>query len=115
LQEGMLQKIRDKIQGTDIEVRISLHQCQENRIGLSEPVDFVLAFYMVHELPSQASFFQEIGTIVKPNGQVFIVEPPFHVTKNNFEETIRIAGSAGFKPVERPKVLFSKAVILQKG
>src|SRR4030042_5592495 len=40
-QEGMLQKLRDKIHGTELEERIMLHQCQNNRIGVSENVDFV--------------------------------------------------------------------------
>ncbi len=114
LQEGMLQKLRDKIQGTELEERITLHKCGENTIGLSEDVDFILAFYMVHELPDQEEFFHEIGSILKSNGQVFIVEPPFHVSKTAFEETIRKARDAGFTTVERPKVLFSKTVILKK-
>jgi 2-polyprenyl-3-methyl-5-hydroxy-6-metoxy-1,4-benzoquinol methylase len=115
LQEGMLQKLRDKVQGTELEERIILHQCQETRIGVSENVDFVLAFYMVHEVTNQERFFNEIGTIVKPNGQVLIVEPPFHVSEKAFEETIRTAQGVGFKPAARPKLLLSKAVILQKG
>ncbi|MBW2739492.1 MAG: class I SAM-dependent methyltransferase, partial [Deltaproteobacteria bacterium] len=50
LQEGMLQKVRDKIKGTEFEKRITLHQCEKNKIGVSEYVDFVLLFYMVHEI-----------------------------------------------------------------
>ncbi len=114
LQEGMLKKLRDKIQGTQLEERITLHKCEENKISVSEDVDFILAFYIVHEIPNQEEFFNEIGSILKPNGQVFIVEPPFHVSKTAFEETIRKAIDAGFKDVERPKVLLSKAVILKK-
>jgi ubiquinone/menaquinone biosynthesis C-methylase UbiE len=115
LQEGMLQKLRDKIQETELEERIILHKCEENKIGLSEDVDLILAFYMVHEIPNQEEFFNEIKSILKSNGQVFVVEPPFHVSKTAFEETIRKAQNAGFTPVERPKVLLSKAVILKKG
>jgi ubiquinone/menaquinone biosynthesis C-methylase UbiE len=115
LQEGMLQKLKDKIKGTGLEKRITLHKCQKDRIDVSENVDFVLAFYMVHEVQNQEEFFIEIESLLKPNGQVLIVEPPFHVSKTAFEETIRIAQSAGFKPADRPKVLLSKTVILKKG
>ncbi len=115
LQEGMLQRIKDKIQGTKIEKCITLHKCGEKRIGLSENVDFILAFYMVHEIPDQEEFFNEIGSILKPGGKVFIVEPPFHVSKAAFEKTIIKASNAGFEAVERPKVFFSKTVILKKG
>ncbi|NTV46785.1 MAG: methyltransferase domain-containing protein, partial [Chlorobiales bacterium] len=58
LQEGMLQKIRDKISGTELEKRITLHKCEETRIGVSEPVDFVLLFYMVHEVPNKEGLFR---------------------------------------------------------
>lgn len=114
LQKGMLQKIRDKIQGTDLEERITLHKCEENKIGLSENFDFILAFYMVHEIPDQEAFFKEIGSILKPYGKILIVEPPLHVSKTTFEVTIRKGQDAGLTTIERPKVLFSKSVVLQK-
>ncbi len=115
LQEGMLQKVRDKIKGTELEKQITLHKCEENKIGVSEHVDFVLLFYMVHEIPNKEEFFNEIGTILKPNGQVLIVEPPFHVSKSAFEETVRKAKDVGFTNTKGPNVLFSKTVILKKG
>ena len=115
MQEGMLQKVKEKIKGTELEERILLHKCGENNIGVSEPVDFVLLFYMVHEVPNKEHFFNEIRAILKPNGQVLIVEPPFHVSKSAFEETVRKAGEAGFAVVERPKVFFSRAVRLKMG
>ena len=115
LQEGMLRKLGDKIRGTELEERITLHKCEENKIGLSEDVDFILAFYLVHEVPDQGGLFREMKSILKPNGRVFIVEPPFHVSKTAFEETIRRARDAGFTPVERPKVFLGRTVILKKG
>ena len=114
MQEGMLQIVKEKIKGTELEGRILLHKCGENNIGVSELVDFVLLFYMVHEVPNKEHFFNEIRTILKPQGQVMIVEPPFHVSKSAFEETVRKAGDAGFVIVERPKVFFSRAVLLKK-
>ena len=114
LQEGMLSKLRDKIQGTELEERITLHKCAVNKIGVLEDVDFVLAFYMVHEIPNanQEGFLKEIRSILKSDGQLFIVEPPFHVSRMAFEEMVKKAKDAGFRPIERPKVLFSKTVNL---
>ena len=115
LQEGMLQKVRDKIKGTELEERITLHKCEENKIGVSEHVDFVLLFYIVHEVPNKEEFFDEIGTILSPNGQVLIVEPPFRVSKSAFEKTVKKARDIGFTDIEGPNVFFSKTVILKKG
>ncbi|HUN56374.1 MAG TPA: methyltransferase domain-containing protein [Smithella sp.] len=114
LQEGMLEKTGSKIHGTELEERIALHQCKENKIGVSDKVDFILAFYMVHEIPDKKALFNELETIIKPSGQVLIVEPKFHVSEKAFKETIGIAGSAGFEPAQGPKVFFSRAVILKK-
>ena len=63
LQEGMLQKLRSKIKATELESRIELHQCDQNKIGISEQVDFILLFYMVHEVPEKASFFTELFSL----------------------------------------------------
>jgi ubiquinone/menaquinone biosynthesis C-methylase UbiE len=114
MQEWMLQMVKEKIKKTELDGLILLHKCGEDNIGVSEPVDFVLLFYMVHEVPNKEHFFNEIRTILKPHGQVLIVEPPFHVSKSAFEETIRIAGDAGFVIVERPKMFFSRAVLMIK-
>ena len=114
LQEGMLQKLRDKIRGTELEEYIILHKSEEDKIAVLENVDFILLFYMVHEVPSQEAFFNELITILKPNGQVFMIEPPFHVSKKDFENTIKIANTAGFKVTGKPTSLFDKAVIFEK-
>jgi len=114
LQEGMLQKVRNKIKGTELENRITLHKSEENKIGLSEKVDFVLLFYMVHEVPDGAALFREIKTILKPKGQVFLVEPPLHVSKKAFEDTVKKATDASLTVVDRPKIFLNKTVLLQK-
>jgi ubiquinone/menaquinone biosynthesis C-methylase UbiE len=114
LQQGMLQKLRDKIHATELEKRITLHRTEKNKIGLSEKIDFALAFYVVHETPDLGEFFKELESILQPGGQVLVVEPSFHVSKSAFAGTIGKAGDAGFKPIEGPKVLLSRTVILKK-
>ncbi|MFZ5572541.1 MAG: class I SAM-dependent methyltransferase [Thermodesulfobacteriota bacterium] len=114
LQKGMLEKLKEKMQGTDWEGRIRLHQCAESRIGLSEPVDFVLCFYMVHEIPDQAAFFRELHGILQPEGKVLIAEPPVHVSKAAFDRMIARARAENLVPVERPRVFLSKAVVLKR-
>lgn len=112
LQEGMLEKLRKKIKGTRIEKRIRSHKTSEKEIGISQKVDFVLAFYLFHELPNQEKTLKEIRSILKPNGKFLIAEPKhFHVSKREFEETVDKAKKAGFKVFERPKIFLSRAVV----
>lgn len=113
LQEGMLAKIRDKIAGTELRRRIVLRTYTGNE-ALSEQVDFILAFYVVHEIPDQEAFFRHMASILRPGARLLLVEPPFHVSKEAFEKTVERAGLAGFKPVERPVLLLSKAVVLER-
>jgi ubiquinone/menaquinone biosynthesis C-methylase UbiE len=115
LQEGMLNKIRGKIKGTEIEKRIVLYKCDKNSIGITEKVAFVLLFYMVHELPDKDNFFAEIARILQPTGRILIVEPPFHVSKSDFEISLGKAAAAGLTQSQGPKIFLSKTAILQNG
>ncbi len=115
VQQGMLEKLRNKILGRELEKRITLHKCAENGIGLSDRADFVLAFYLIHEVPDQDALFGEIASILKPGGRLFMVEPPWHVSKAAFEASVTRAKAAGLQPVERPKVFLSKAIVMKKG
>lgn len=115
LQDGMLRKVEAKIKGTQLEERITLHKCEADKIGVTEEVDFVLLIYMVHEVPDIDELFSEIAAILKPQGQVLLVEPPFHVSKTEFEDTLNKARDAGLKAVKRPKMFLNKAAVLKKG
>ena len=114
LQEEMLEKLKAKIQGTELESRIMLHKSGRDKIGLEDKIDFALAFYVAHEVPNQEEFFKELMIILNPGGQILIVEPPLHVSKSAFQGTIKKAEVAGFKSQEGPKVIFNKSVILKK-
>ena len=92
LQEGMLQKIRNKIHGTELEDRIKLIKSEEDKINVPEKVDFILAFYMVHEVPKKERLFEALKNVLNEKGQFLIVEPKlFHVTKKEFGLTMQIA------------------------
>jgi ubiquinone/menaquinone biosynthesis C-methylase UbiE len=112
MQDGMLEKVQSKIRGTELEQRISIHKCAADRIDLTEKVDFVLLFYMVHEVPDQEKLFVELKSILNPDGKIYIVEPKFHVSKRAFELLIGKIKSLGFEITESPKVFFSRTVLL---
>lgn len=115
LQKGMLIKLKEKIKGTEIEKRIQVHSTGKNNIGISRKVDFILAFYLFHELPDQVKILKEIKSILKPNGIFFLVEPKyFHVSKEEFEESVNNARKMGFTIVERPGIFLSRAAVLKK-
>ena len=114
LQEGMLQKIRDKIRGTELAERITLVKCDKDKINVREQVDFILTFFMVHEVPDKDSLFKQLKAVLSDNAQVLLVEPKlFHVSREAFAATTKIAKENGFKVFEGPKVHFSWSAILR--
>jgi ubiquinone/menaquinone biosynthesis C-methylase UbiE len=113
LQEGMLEKIRQKISGTELEQRIELHKCGETSIGVTEKVDLVLAFYMVHEVPDQEKLFRELKSILKTDGRIFVVEPKIHVSKPAFETMLDKIKGAGLDITDRPELFFSRTAVLK--
>ncbi|MCP4132201.1 MAG: class I SAM-dependent methyltransferase [bacterium] len=113
LQQGMLDIVKKKVQNTALEKRIVLHKCDSDKIGVMEKVDLVLAFYMLHEVPDQKVYLQEMKSILKPGGKLLVIEPKFHVTKKKFAVLKQDCKEMGFEPIEEPKVFMSRAVLLK--
>ena len=112
LQDEMLYILQKKINGSSLLSVIELHKCQNESIGVKENIDFILAFYVVHEIPDHTRLFKELKSILKPYGKILIVEPSTHVSKTDFSSMIKIAETEGFKAVNAKKMFLSRAVIL---
>jgi ubiquinone/menaquinone biosynthesis C-methylase UbiE len=113
VQEEMLQIVRTKAAQQGLESRMVTHKSDPDRIGLSEKVDFALAFYMVHEVPGAETFLKEVASVLKPNGKLLIVEPMIHVSATAFEKTIEVARQADLSPISGPKIFFSRSKLFQ--
>jgi ubiquinone/menaquinone biosynthesis C-methylase UbiE len=114
IQEEMLQMVKNKSKQQGLDSRIILHKAQSDKLGISEMVDFALAFYMVHEVPDKRSFLNEVASHIKPEGRFLIVEPKGHVSESDFDDTLKVARSAGLKQISAPKILFSRTALLIK-
>jgi ubiquinone/menaquinone biosynthesis C-methylase UbiE len=82
---------------------------------LAAKVDFVLAFAVLHELPSIPAFFAEAHRALRPGGRLLACEPKLHVSAAAFEETLGQARSAGFRVEARPDVQGSRSALLVRG
>jgi 2-polyprenyl-3-methyl-5-hydroxy-6-metoxy-1,4-benzoquinol methylase len=89
------------------------HRNEPENLGVETPVDFILAFWMVHEVPDPKLFFHQVRACLKPNGRILIAEPRFHVSAKRFEETVVIAQESGLKLCERPSIKFSRSVVFK--
>ena len=89
-----------------------LHLCKPDSIGIRDPIDFALAFWMVHEVPDRNKFFHEIRLLLKPTGKLMLAEPRIHVTRPMFEDTLKRAEEVGFTVTENPKISMSRTAVL---
>jgi ubiquinone/menaquinone biosynthesis C-methylase UbiE len=112
LQDGMLRIIKNKIAGTELEKIIHLHKTGEDKINLSEKVDFILAFYMIHEVQDKKNLFEEFKNLLRENGKILIVEPFGHVSDKDFESTIKIAREAGLLAKRSKKLSLGRIAVL---
>jgi ubiquinone/menaquinone biosynthesis C-methylase UbiE len=117
LQGEMLAMLRERAENEGVISRIRLHKTRPETLALNDlgPFDFVLAFYVVHEVPDIGRLFKEIAAAIRPGGRVLVVEPVFHVSKEEFvDKTIALGRAAGLVPEKGPRVLFSRTVLLRK-
>lgn len=81
---------------------------------LSKSLDFTLAFAVVHEFPSAARFFAELGEASKAGASVLLAEPNGHVNPPEFDSELQAAREAGFEVVDRPSIRKCNAALLKK-
>jgi ubiquinone/menaquinone biosynthesis C-methylase UbiE len=117
IQSKMLDKLRSRTARAGLSSRIETRLAQSDSLGASDlagVVDFVLAFAMVHELPSAERFFLESAVALKPGGRLLLAEPSGHVTAERFAQELRLAEAAGLNVVNRPILPRSHGALLEK-
>lgn len=114
IQKKMLEVLEKRARNAEVLDIIQPQLCKEKEIGIAEPIDFALTFWMVHETPEKKQFLQQINAILKDSGLLLIAEPKFHVSSFQFEQEIDIAQSVGFRIKDEPKIAFSHSVLLEK-
>jgi len=117
IQPRMLKALERRAKRAGVAERLDLRLAPHGGMGVEDAngkVDFVLAFYVVHELPDAGVFFREAAAVLKPGGTILIAEPSGHVKEEQFEQTVQLAKDAGFMVVERPEIPVSRAVLMGK-
>lgn len=115
LQQKMLDVLQKRAEKAGVASRIRTIRAGNDDIGIKERVDFVLAFWMVHEVRDIPRFFAQVSSIIKETGKVLIAEPVIHVTNRRFQETLGYALAAGFRVSDAPRIRLSRAAVLSKG
>jgi ubiquinone/menaquinone biosynthesis C-methylase UbiE len=118
VQAKMLDGLRRRALKAGLLPRIETRLAQPDSMQLDDlkgAVDFVLAFAMVHEMPSVEMFFDEAAATLKPGGLLLLAEPSGHVKPEAFVLELKAARKAGLEMVECPSIRNSRAAVLRKG
>ncbi len=115
VQPEMLSTVKKRAEKAGLSERIHLQRSEPDKLGVETTVDFILAFWMVHEVPNADIFFRQLRSCLKPEGRMLIAEPRFHVSSKRFQEILVSAQQAGLVLRESPGVRLSRSVILQNG
>jgi SAM-dependent methyltransferase len=113
----MLRSLKRRAEKGRLLNRMELRQAQPDSLNVQDlagTVDFILAFAVVHEMPSPEGFFTEAASALKPGGTLLLAEPCGHVSSAHFEEESRCAALAGLQLLDRPPVRRSRAALFVK-
>lgn len=116
IQEEMLHLLEENARREGLSSRIRLHKAEPDSLGLAETesINVVFAIYVIHEVPHAARLIQEVFTLLVPGGTFLVAEPMFVVSAAEFQKTLAMAASAGFRVISAPSVFLSRAVLLGK-
>ena len=111
IQPQMLEALRRRARRAGVEQQVITHLSKAESLGLDRQFDFVLAFWMVHEVPNHLAFFEEIKSLLKPSGKFLLSEPILHVNQAMFEKMVKTAESVGLVLEEKPKISLSRSAL----
>ena len=111
VQEKVLNVARRRAARAGVLERIRFHRCRPDDVGIFDAVDFVLAFWMVHEAADPARLLCQVRQVLKPEGRFLMAEPKVHVRAVQFEHSVKLAALAGLQAVAQVPVALSRAAL----
>lgn len=114
IQEAMLRQTEQKFTGATDHARLTLVQSDQYAQTFTQPVNFALAAYVIHETKDPLQVFADIYRRLKPGGHFLYMEPDFIVSRKQFNAFLEQARQAGFSHISPLRLLLSKAVLMKK-
>lgn len=99
VQEKMLAGLARRARRAGLAERVDARLVTARGLGIGDlagRADLAVAIHMVHEVPDQAAFFADLHAALKAGGGLLVVEPPGHVSAEDFAATVAVAERAGF-------------------
>jgi len=116
-QQKMLGLLARRAARAGLEGIIQTHLAGPQGLGLERlngQVDFILCFWMLHEVKARAKFLAQAAALLKPGGRLLLTEPRVHVSLLNFAQSLEVASRTGLEVEARPKVALSRCALLRQ-
>jgi 2-polyprenyl-3-methyl-5-hydroxy-6-metoxy-1,4-benzoquinol methylase len=113
LQARMLEGVRRRAVREGVADRVSVHLVDDPSWVVPKGYDFILAFWMLHEVHARQAFLQTLRGVLAQGRSFLLVEPRIHVGKRQWLDSLTLAQSVGFEMDGEPQVAFSRAAVLK--
>jgi len=113
LQAEMLERLNRRAQQAGLAERI-VPSRTDGLTDLTTRMDFVLAFWMMHEVSEPRRLLQQIFDVLKPGGHFMLIEPKAEVSKAYFQEFLVLAESVGLRELRPLWVALSRAAVFER-
>jgi cyclopropane fatty-acyl-phospholipid synthase-like methyltransferase len=101
VQPQQLRVAERRCRRANVAPRVRFVESSPGFLGLTGPIDFVLAFWMVHEVGDRAGFFEQLRAATEAGSRVLVAEPMFHVPREQVEAELALAAAHGFEGAMR--------------
>jgi 2-polyprenyl-3-methyl-5-hydroxy-6-metoxy-1,4-benzoquinol methylase len=113
VQHEMLDVLRKRAVRAGVSERIRTYRCTPNDLCVATKVDFILAFWVVHEVPDQKGFFRQLRPLAQVDSYLLFVEPKLHVSSERFQRTLEQAMGESWRYAGDPSIRLSRSAILR--
>ncbi len=117
IEKRMLSRLEKRARKARLADRIETHICNDGDLGLqawAEKVNLVAAIHVIHEVPNQSAFLNQVQNLLKPSSRLLVLEPKGHVDAEAFQATLENARRIGFKELVAPALRGELTALLEK-
>jgi len=113
LQAESLGRVRRRLERAGMASRVTLVLAEAHDPRLEGTVDFVLAFWMVHEVADTSGLFAKVREHLARDGRMLVAEPLLHVGAARFARSLAAARAAGLRECQGPPpIRWSRSALL---
>ena len=117
IQPEMIASLDRRARKAGLTDRIDIREAGPEGLGIedvAQSADFCTLIHVAHEVPDQNRFFSEISCTLKPGGKLLVIEPGWHVTEEEFAQSLSAASAAGLWRIDSPDVQGARKALFER-